>query len=461
MVTIFTLTSSLHDKEAVESSTAAFLAPLGIDYRYTGDDFSSYGRTGGLELIFVRTGGTEGLFRALFESLGAKAVGTGIVPAAGADGRVFYLLASPTSNSLAASMEILSFLVQRGCRGEILHGGSDYLRSRILQLEKAAGALAWLRGKRLGVIGKPSDWLISSDCDYSVVHAKLGVEIVDIPMSRLLALLEADSTEGGTFGCSEEVSCCSSEKASTHLPEGAPGALPFSCGTGNSTPSPLDELMKVPCREGTEAKVHSALAGADRIYRALKQIVAEEGLSGLTLRCFDLLTAVGNTGCLALARLNSEGLVATCEGDIPAMLSMLLVRSVTGESGFQCNPARMDPSRGEIVFAHCTLPLSMASSYSFDTHFESGIGVGIHGEIPEGPVTIFKVSGDLSRHFACDARLAANSYELNLCRTQVKVVLGSGNTITGYFLREPIGNHHIIVKGAVAATLTELCSRIA
>lgn len=43
--------------------------------------------------------------------------------------------------------------------------------------------------------------------------------------------------------------------------------------------------------------------------------------------------------------------------------------------------------------------------YTFDTHFESGIGVGIRGYMKEGPVTIFKVSGDLSRHFVEEGEL--------------------------------------------------------
>jgi L-fucose isomerase-like protein len=125
-------------------------------------------------------------------------------------------------------------------------------------------------------------------------------------------------------------------------------------------------------------------------------------LQGLTIRCFDLLTAVHNTGCLALARLNSEGLVAGCEGDVPAMLSMMIARSLLGVSGFQANPARIDPESGEMLFAHCTIPFNLVERYEYDTHFESGIGVGIHGEFPEGPVTVFKLSGRMDRFFVSE-----------------------------------------------------------
>ena len=90
------------------------------------------------------------------------------------------------------------------------------------------------------------------------------------------------------------------------------------------------------------------------------------------------------------------------------------------------------------------MPLSLVRSYRYDTHFESGIGVAIHGELPEGPVTLFKLSPDL-RHMLClEARLTENPYDDNLCRTQV-VVEAPG--AADYFLRTPICNHHVLFPG--------------
>lgn len=400
MISIYTLTSSLHDGEGIDFLTREFLASLNISYTFRGDDFSTYG-SGGLDLIYVRTGGTEGIFKTLLPQLRKD--------------RPFYLLTSGKSNSLAASLEILTYLNWKGLRGEILHGSHEYVHDRITVLEKAIHAFQDLHGLRLGVIGFPSDWLIASGCDREAVLDRLGIEIVDIPMEQLKTAYE-------------------------------------SVGEGD-----VSEWEKVPCREGMEEKVRPSLPGADRIYRALKQLVETEKLNGLTLRCFDLLTSLNNTGCLALARLNAEGIIATCEGDIPAMISMAIAKAVSGQSGFQCNPSEMDPITREIHFAHCTLPLSMAKSYNFDTHFESGIGVGIHGELPRGPVTLLKVSGHLDRHFIERADLARNTYSTHLCRTQVIVRLQEGSrSIQDYFLHNPIGNHHILLTGDHTRELQEL-----
>ena len=138
------------------------------------------------------------------------------------------------------------------------------------------------------------------------------------------------------------------------------------------------------------------------------------------------------------------------------MISMMIGRAVTGVSGFQANPSSINPDTGEMVFSHCTVPLDMVSGYGLDTHFESGIGVGIRGNIPEGPVTVFKVAGDLSRHFVCEGELLRCEAKPDLCRTQA--VLRLPPAASEYFLTEPIGNHHIILPGHVAAELEALLS---
>ena len=390
---IFTLTSELHDEQAVDAVTKDFLGSLGIDHLFKGSDYSDYG-SHTLNLIYVRTGGTEGIFKRLFPKLREKS------------DRPFYLLTSGKSNSLAASMEILSYLRQNNVSGEIIHGRPEYITSRIILLEKVEGARKKMNGCRLGIIGKPSDWLISSYADDGILKQRLGIELVDIPMDELLDTLA---------GIPEEITSETSDK----------------------------EIIR------------DSLPGANRIYKALRDIIDKQQLQGFALRCFDLLNTVKNTGCLALAKLNSEGFVAGCEGDVPAMLSMKIIQSVTGLSGFQANPSAIDPETGEILFAHCTIPLNMVERYEFDTHYESGIGVGIRGYMKEGAVTVFKVSGDLSRSFIAEGTLVRNLSKPDLCRTQ-QIIQLSDKSQASYFLTNPIGNHHIIVPGCWKSLLEEI-----
>jgi L-fucose isomerase-like protein len=384
-VAIYTLTSELHDENAVAAVTREFLNSLHIEYDLRGNDYADYG-THTLDLIYVRTGGTEGIFLRLLPQLQAQS------------DRPFYLLTSGKSNSLAASMEILSYLRQQGFKGEIIHGNSEYIHKRIGMLSSVAEAKERLQGARLGIIGQPSDWLISSHADKDSVRQRLGIELVDIPMQELLDTIAVTPVK-------EEV----------------------------TEQTPADAIRQ-------------SLPVAHQIYDALKVLAEQHRLQGFTLRCFDLLTAVRNTGCLALARLNAEGTVAGCEGDVPALLTMTIVKALTGISGFQANPSSIDPETGQMVLAHCTIPLNMVKRYELDTHFESGIGIGIRGYMKEGPVTIVKVSGDLQRSFVAEGELMCNESKADLCRTQLVVRL-SNPADAAYFLTNPIGNHHIVVPG--------------
>ncbi len=392
---VYTLTSGLHDEARVASLSDTFLRSVfpGGDFDFCGADFSDFG-THDLDLIYVRTGGVEGIFKSLLPEMLSR--GT----------ERYYLLTSGQSNSLAASLEILSYLKLQGLKGEVLHGNEAYLQRRVQLLERAARARKMLRGARIGVIGEPSDWLIASQAKSTAIMDKLGARLVEVPMEELL----------------QEISKAPSDEA------------------------PREEPM--------EDKVRKAYPGATRIYHALEALIARYQLCAFTLRCFDLLTSVGNTGCLALASFNADGIPAACEGDVPALLSMIIAQALTGFTGFQANPARIDPESGELLFAHCTVPFNMVTSWRYDTHFESGIGVGIHGELPEGPVTVFKVSGGLDRYFAAEGELLYNQYEDHLCRTQVMLQLSPADA--RYFLTDPIGNHHIIVPGHCKALLEEL-----
>ncbi|MBR5101954.1 MAG: hypothetical protein IK092_02375, partial [Muribaculaceae bacterium] len=383
-ISIYTITSALHNEQAVNNATQEFLNSLNIDYDFKGKDFGDYGSSK-LDLIYIRTGGAEGIFKELLPSLLKQSQ------------QPFYLLTSGKSNSLAASLEILSFLRQNGLKGEVIHGSSQYISKRIADILILNEAKRKLNGSRLGIIGRPSDWLISSNADPDSVLAKLGITLVNIDMEELLTTIKSTPIEAPAEKC--------------------------------DTPA-----------------IAKSLPVANQIYMALKTIVEKYNLQGFTLRCFDLLGTIHNTGCYALAKFNSDGIVATCEGDVPAMLSMAIANALTGKPGFQANPAYIDVEKGEMLFAHCTIPFSMIERFEWDTHFESGIGVAIRGYMKEGPITLLKVSGDLSRSFVAQGELIANQAKPDLCRTQQIIRLDNKDDAT-YFLTNPIGNHHIIVQG--------------
>ncbi len=341
--------------------------------QYLADDFA---------LLYVASGGSEGYFLEVFEQL---------------KDRPCYILTSGESNSLAASMEILSYLNGHGGQGQILHGDLQEITEQIKALRNAHRGLHALRGKKLGCIGKPSDWLIASDYDADAVMRKLGLGFVSIPMEELLEEIEQNSYLENDY----------------------------------------TEAFKQ--QDFSAEEIEKAL----HVYGAFQRLVDKYALCGVSVRCFDLLDSVHTTGCLGLSILNSLGVYGGCEGDMPALLSMAVLGSVTGEPVFMCNPSRFDTKAKCATFAHCTVPTTMLDSYCLNTHFESGIGAAVQGNFAEGDCTIFKCAGDLSRFYAQEGKILNTPFSDMLCRTQLRISLDDFS----YFLTNPINNHHIVCRG--------------
>ncbi len=340
-------------------------------------------------VIYVETGGTEAQFLELFPKLDDTVI----------------LLSSGKNNSLAACFEIKTYCNTHKLPAIIVTGKENYCAKVIAKFAHIAQARKNFENVNLGVIGKPSDWLIASIPDYEDIKKLFNINMVDISMDELF----------------EEID----KKEYKYIPH-------------------KDSLMK-------KFKDYGVLEMSFCIYGALKRIIDKHQLSGLTIRCFDLLGKYKNTACLALGLLNEEGITAACEGDISTLLTMHLVRSITDTSSFQANPSCLDQLNKTMIFAHCTLPLNMVSKYELDTHFESNLGVAIKGEMPVGEITVCKLyineDHNLENSIAVNATIKESNSLPFYCRTQVTVQMDEYNMMN--YLKEDFGNHIVISYGNI------------
>ena len=164
------------------------------------------------------------------------------------------------------------------------------------------------------------------------------------------------------------------------------------------------------------------------------------------------------TACLALAMLNEEGITSGCEGDVPSLVTMHIVNSLTNRSSFMANPSKFNYEDNSIMLAHCTVPLNMVTSYKLTTHFESGLGIGVKGELPEGRITLCKIAPDytLDNTLCIPATLKENLSLEGYCRTQISVALGEEGLLE--ILKASFGNHVIVSYGDVYQDFLPLLS---
>ena len=410
-----------------------------------------------VNVAYILTGGTESLFIKLF---GENCSRLGNIT----------IISDAYHNSLAASQEICTWLYNNGVQHRHIHiplHSPDATLNRLPTLlcaespapqrcecnagvaaeatcaeaataeaasteaagAKAAGTKAAsaeaasadalvkaLIGCTIGLIGEASPWLIASGIDKEALSERCGVSFREISIGTLAdkylgyrELWKNHTLSAGARAELDEVLCR------------------FSCSLeGDRTTEDLSD--------------------AAIMYLALASICKEEHLDAVTVKCFDLLSSCKTTACLALALLNDNGVIAGCEGDIPSICTMLAVYKALGRPSFMANPASIDSDNLSIDFAHCTIPTVMVENCTLPSHFESGIGIGINGEVPLGNYTLCKLSGKtLERSLICNGRLVKGEYLSNRCRTQVRFIFESKAEFDA-FSKARVGNHIILFK---------------
>ena len=328
-----------------------------------------------------------------------------------------FILAHPGNNSLPASLEVLARLQQDNISGRIFYlSGADSKESfnQVAQAVQNLETARRLSGLRIGLIGTPSDWLIASMPSAESVSAQWGPQIIPVSLDEVKELIAS----------AEESELSAHVKSLT--------------GNSSQIVEPSGEDIK----------------NVARVYTALRKIVAKYSLSALSVRCFDLVVELKTTGCFALAELIDEGIIAGCEGDLNSTIGMLWANYLLGEIPWMANPAQIDEQKNALWLAHCTVPRKIVKSYKLRSHFESGLGVGIQGIIPEGPVTLIRIGGkSLEKIWLEEGMITQNGSAENLCRTQIEVQLINGGSVSD-LLKAPLGNHLTVIRGHHKARLS-------
>jgi L-fucose isomerase-like protein len=397
------VSSVLHDAAAVEKIFSGF---EGLLHERGGKKVETLDSAGFPPFFFILTGGTEGQVKEFLR----KAVRS--------DGRLhpLTLLAHPGHNSLPAALEIAAWAVQQGGTAKLVQIGSpDDARGHealdeAIRLDAIGRAM---RATRIGAVGTASEWLVASSQGADAAARTWGCELVSVSLDELYQGMGTSRKEP-------------SEKRRAAAKEFLEQA------SFCSEPSDED------------------LARSDSILDSLAAIVLSHRLDALTLRCFDLVTGDGSTGCYALSRLADEGIEAGCEGDIPSILALRWMRLLSGRPAWMANPSRIDrgasEGRARIHLAHCTVPRSMLTGYGIRSHFESGLGLAIAGSFEPGPVTLVRIGGSgLEKAWVAEGMLIDSPHAEGLCRTQAVVELDEAS-IEAY-LSEPLGNHFVMGLG--------------
>jgi L-fucose isomerase-like protein len=318
-------------------------------------------------------------------------------------GSFYLLIGSQHDNSYASATEVKAWLNDRNIHSVLLDdeapGTGEYLGS----FNTVKQALHNLQGKRLGLIGQVSDWLVSSAISSELLESKLGIRLLIIPWNEIPA-----------FSGFQEPPAFS---------ESFPG----------KNPEELTDTAKV-----------SAMLG---------YVIDKWQLDAITVECFPMVRKDSVTACLPLAKFNKDGIPAGCEGDLTAIAGMMLCRELTGIIPWIANVNKV--SEEACLFSHCTIAPGLVSGFSVTTHFETGKGTAIEGEFKEDQLTVFRFDNRLSKAFIATGTVTGRPKLPTACRTQIEVKLPPEDV--KLLKQSPLGNHHLIFPGDCVHLIKMAC----
>ena len=316
------------------------------------------------------------------------------------------ILAMTENNSYAAASEIKAYCNQNNINS-ILYN-VDYeqdIQSKLAQYYKCNQALNNIASYKIGLIGEVSNWLIASDIDKKLLVNKLGLHLEKISWKD------------------------------------------------------FPEFSKYPINSDFINHFKDSgfnLEDSSRVYSLLQDIIKQKQFDAITVECFPLVRENAVTACLALSRLNTEGLASGCEGDITSITGKIIIKELTGQIPWMANMAAIEDNT--IFFAHCTIATNLVSDYKINTHFETNEGTAVQGQFSAENATIFRLDSELSKAFLSYGNVVERPERSDSCRTQIKIKIP---TVDIQKLKDnPLGNHHLIIPGDHIELLRYFCNLI-
>jgi L-fucose isomerase-like protein len=319
-------------------------------------------------------------------------------------GQPVLLLSIRGNNAYAAATEVMARMVADN-RFALLSDATDAFESALVDRWRQV-VTAWrsLQVRQAGLIGSVSEWLVASEVLPEKLLKVFGVTLLEIPWSALPDYNEME---------------------------------------------PDQKLM-----QRFNGYQTDGLTEAARVLTLLRREITRNELSAIAVDCFSLVQQRKVTACLALAQLNTEGVVAACEGDLVSMAGMMLVKAVCGMVPWMANTTRL--SGQTLLLSHCTVAFNLVGNVTLATHYETNCSLAVKGMFTACEVTLFRLSDKLDRAFIAEGRVTGHPDLSNTCRTQVEIELAA--TSSDLLRKQPLGNHLLMIPGNYAQILRLACS---
>lgn len=235
-------------------------------------------------------------------------------------------------------------------------------------------------------------------------------------------------------------------------------------GITNEIRGVYDDFLGKAKEKNMEIKEKSALE-AVKIYFLLKKMIKNTNANAITINCYatNLIDEINTTPCYALSKLNDEGIVAACEGDLCNLIAMLMASYIADKPVFFCD-SEYNPKVGTIISCHCACPTKLSGynkeiePYIATTHYESGKGLTPQVIMKKGQeVTIITLPYDLNSTIIAKGVIKDSNMGFPICRTQVEIEMNNPEEFYNRSSQLGCFRHMAVVYGDHTRELKEMC----
>jgi hypothetical protein len=157
-----------------------------------------------------------------------------------------------------------------------------------------------------------------------------------------------------------------------------------------------------------------------RLYLAVRDLMISQKAQAITSsHCM----GAPAKGCLTFSKLNDQGMVGACEGDVDSTLTMLIFKYAFGVPGFITDPV-FDTARNSLIHFHCTSATKMDGPagerlpFNIRTQTDSGRGVALEVENRVGQAVTCAKLVNLDTMLISTGRIIEVTHSPLGCRTQ-------------------------------------------
>ncbi|MDQ7095316.1 L-fucose/L-arabinose isomerase family protein [Desulfosporosinus sp. PR] len=312
-------------------------------------------------------------------------------------------------------------LVNAGIKFKGVYGSPDSPSTvkKVAAFARAAGAIKWLRGKRIGLFGHRPSGYYPSNFNEILLLQQFGISVEYVSLNEVFSLALEIQIE--------------------------------------------DIQHAIAGLGGTENLEMNATRKSVQAYLALKEIVSRKALDAVAVECWpEFMANFGGAVCYALSRLNDEGIVAACEADVNAAVTMLIGSYMSSQANFIADLVGAEEEQNQLIFWHCgngprsliapdTIPLA-------GVHPNRKIPLALYFPLKGGQVTISRLSSDrngdlrllLGLGMGIETKLL---YSGNSLPVQIS---GSVQQTLDTILYEGVEHHYIVTYGDFTCEFREL-----